>query len=256
MQWAATVDVEPGDHQVRVRATGRERRGADRRRARRGPRRRDRLAHDRLHGRSDQTTMTRGDGAFMNDFSGRTGAALVVGGSGGLGLPIARMLAKRGSHVAVTYRADAAGGGAAVTAAREWGARASAYQLDADLRRGRRRRWSTTVVEEYGGLHTLVYAAGPHVPMVHLSNVAPTTMAAQLAADAAGLLQRRAPRAAAPASRPGLHRRRDDRRHGPLPRPRRPVGRHPRARSRRWSARSRPRRAGSACASTPSGPGC
>jgi len=42
------------------------------------------------------------------------------------------------------------------------------------------------VVEEYGGLHTLIHAAGPHVPMVHLSQVAPTTMAAQLGADAAG----------------------------------------------------------------------
>jgi NAD(P)-dependent dehydrogenase (short-subunit alcohol dehydrogenase family) len=42
------------------------------------------------------------------------------------------------------------------------------------------------VVEEYGGLHTLIHAAGPHVPMVHLSQVAPPTMAAQLAADAAG----------------------------------------------------------------------
>ncbi len=41
-------------------------------------------------------------------------------------------------------------------------------------------------MEEYGGLHTLVHAAGPHVPMVHLSQVAPPTMAAQLGADAAG----------------------------------------------------------------------
>ena len=42
------------------------------------------------------------------------------------------------------------------------------------------------VVEEYDGLHTLIHAAGPHVPMVHLSQVAPPTMAAQLGADAAG----------------------------------------------------------------------
>jgi NAD(P)-dependent dehydrogenase (short-subunit alcohol dehydrogenase family) len=42
------------------------------------------------------------------------------------------------------------------------------------------------VVETYGGLHTLVYAAGPHIPMTHLSRVSPATMAAQLAADAVG----------------------------------------------------------------------
>ena len=121
----------------------------------------------------------------MNDFSGRTGAALVVGGSGGLGLPIARMLAKRGSHVAVTYRSDAAAGASAVSTAREWGARASAYQLDLTSDEAAA-QVVDDVVEEYGGVHTLVYAAGPHVPMVHLSNVAPPTMAAQLNADAAG----------------------------------------------------------------------
>jgi 3-oxoacyl-[acyl-carrier protein] reductase len=121
----------------------------------------------------------------MNDFSGRTGAALVVGGSGGLGLPIARMMAKRGSHVAVTFRSDAAAAASAVSSARDWGRRASAYQLDLTSDE-QAAQVVDSVVDEFGGLHTLVYAAGPHVPMVHLSNVAPTTMAAQLAADAAG----------------------------------------------------------------------
>ena len=121
----------------------------------------------------------------MQDFAGRTGAALVVGGSGGLGAPIARMLARRGSDVAVTYRGDEAAGAAAVASAREWGARAAAYRLDLTSDE-EAATVVDRVVEELGGLHTLVYAAGPHVPMVHLSNVAPTTMAAQLAADAAG----------------------------------------------------------------------
>lgn len=121
----------------------------------------------------------------MQDFSGRTGAALVVGGSGGLGAPVARMLARRGSHVAVTYRADATAGAAAASAAREWGVRASVHALDLTSDE-EAAQVVDRVVEEYGGLHTLVYAAGPHVPMVHLSNVAPTTMAAQLTADAAG----------------------------------------------------------------------
>ena len=39
----------------------------------------------------------------MDDFSHRSGAALVVGGSGGLGRTIARLLAERGSAVAVTW---------------------------------------------------------------------------------------------------------------------------------------------------------
>ena len=43
-----------------------------------------------------------------SDFSERPGAALVVGGSGGLGSAIAVMLAGRGSAVAVTFRSNEA----------------------------------------------------------------------------------------------------------------------------------------------------
>jgi 3-oxoacyl-[acyl-carrier protein] reductase len=119
------------------------------------------------------------------DFAGRTGAALVVGGSGGLGHAISRLLASRGSHVAVTYRSRPEAAAAAVASALEWGVRASAHGLDltsdeeaADV--------VAEVAREYDGLHTLVYAAGPPVPMAHLSSVAPSTMAHQLNADAAG----------------------------------------------------------------------
>ena len=40
--------------------------------------------------------------------------------------------------------------------------------------------------EELGGLHTLVHAGGPHVPMRHLSRVGAAEMAEQLQLDAAG----------------------------------------------------------------------
>lgn len=121
----------------------------------------------------------------MGEFSDRAGAALVVGGSGGIGLSVARMLARRGSSIAVTYLRNTAGGESAVAAAREWGARATAYCLDVTDDQAAA-ELVDTVVREHGGLHTVVYAAGPHVPMAHLSSVAPSTMAAQLATDAAG----------------------------------------------------------------------
>ena len=65
---------------------------------------------------------------------------------------------------------------------------ASAYALDLGAVSGADDAGAVVaqVVETYGGLHTLVYAAGPHIPMAHLSTVSPATMAAQLAADAAG----------------------------------------------------------------------
>jgi len=110
------------------------------------------------------------------DFAGRTGAALVVGGNGGLGRVITRMLADRGSDVAITYRtrpdADASAAYALDLAAPTVATDAAAVV--------------EAVVAAHGGLHTLVYAAGPHVPMTHLSNVDPVAMAGQLAVDAAG----------------------------------------------------------------------
>ena len=116
-----------------------------------------------------------------SDFTDRAGGALVVGGSGGLGSVIARMLVERGSTVGVTFHHNE-------TAARELvdGLRgAQAWQLcltDADQ--------CADVVHQaaqaFTGLHTLVYAAGPHVPMRHLSEVAPQEMADQLHEDASG----------------------------------------------------------------------
>jgi NAD(P)-dependent dehydrogenase (short-subunit alcohol dehydrogenase family) len=107
------------------------------------------------------------------DFAGRTGAALVVGGSGGLGRAIAHLLAERGATVAVTYRT------------RRPEDLPSAYPLDL-TEDGAAARVVDQVVADLGGLHSLVYAAGPHVPMTHLSRVAPSEMAGQLAADSAG----------------------------------------------------------------------
>lgn len=122
---------------------------------------------------------------LSTDFADATGAALVVGGSGGLGAAIAQMLAARGSDVAVTYRGNEAAGTAAAAAATALGVRASAHPLDvtsaddcASL--------LAAVAEAYGGVHTLIYASGPHVPMVHLAKVTPADFAEQLTQDAVG----------------------------------------------------------------------
>ena len=118
--------------------------------------------------------MTESD-AYPSDFAGRTGCALVVGASGGLGSAVAALLAERGSRVALTYRTDPASVA---------GLDGTPYRLDltdadrcADV--------VAQVVADHGGLHTLVYAAGPHVPMTHLSKVTPAQMEEQLRGDAA-----------------------------------------------------------------------
>ena len=108
----------------------------------------------------------------MNDFDDRTGGALVVGGSGGLGRAIADLLVERGARVAVTHRTRPV-------------ADYASYELDLgdvpsvpDV--------IGAAAGELGGLHTVVYAAGPHIPMTHLSRVDPVDLARQLAVDAAG----------------------------------------------------------------------
>jgi len=114
-----------------------------------------------------------------------SGTALVVGGSGGIGAAVARLLAERGSHVAITFRSDPDAAAAVVDACRGWGVRASAHALDVtdtDACAG----VVAEVAAAHDGLHTLVHAAGPHVPMAHLSQVQPARMVQQLTADAAG----------------------------------------------------------------------
>lgn len=116
------------------------------------------------------------------DFSDRPGTALVLGASGGLGAEIARTLLERGSRVALGYRSSTGRTDAIVAAAPPGAARSYRLDLsDADACRD----VLATVLADFGALHTLIYAAGPHVPMVHLSKVTPQQFRAQLLDDAA-----------------------------------------------------------------------
>jgi 3-oxoacyl-[acyl-carrier protein] reductase len=114
------------------------------------------------------------------DFAERTGAALVIGASGGLGAEIARLLAARGSRVALTYRSTPTDALAA-----ELGGDTRSWYLEL-TDAAACARVVDEVATAYGGLHTLCYAAGPHVPLVHLSRVAPAQFAEQLTQDAVG----------------------------------------------------------------------
>jgi 3-oxoacyl-[acyl-carrier protein] reductase len=117
------------------------------------------------------------------DFSDRTGTALVVGGSGGIGRAVVRLLAQRGSNVALTWRTGELAARRLAEEVASYGVRVSTHQLDAADTLACVRVLGE-VVERYGGLHTLVHAAGPHIPMVHLSNVDPGDMTEQLRIDA------------------------------------------------------------------------
>ncbi|MFD8424726.1 SDR family NAD(P)-dependent oxidoreductase [Streptomyces sp. NPDC059466] len=119
----------------------------------------------------------------MADFSNRSGAAFVAGGTGGIGAAVVRTLAERGSDVAFTYRTSRAGADALASEVREHGRQVRALRLDLTDETATAEA-VTEAADTFGGLHTVVYAAGPHVPMVHLSQVTPRQFKAQLDADA------------------------------------------------------------------------
>jgi 3-oxoacyl-[acyl-carrier protein] reductase len=118
-----------------------------------------------------------------SDYANRAGVAVVTGASGGLGQAIARMLASRGSALALTYRTDKAGADRLlgelpdrIPASRVWQVDLSdAYRTTEFL---------ADAADVFGGIHTVVYASGPHVPMVHTSRVTPVQFRTQIEQDA------------------------------------------------------------------------
>ncbi len=104
--------------------------------------------------------------------------ALVAGGTGGIGREVVALLREQGHEVAFTYLRSH-------EKAEQLQSKGShGYRLDL----GDLDAVAATVAQvaaDVGGLDVLVYAAGPHVPMRHLSAVRPADMRAQLDADAA-----------------------------------------------------------------------
>jgi NAD(P)-dependent dehydrogenase (short-subunit alcohol dehydrogenase family) len=120
---------------------------------------------------------------MARDFEGMTGAALVTGGTGGLGGAVTRMLAGRGSRVAFTYRSNAEAAAALLTELQQAGAEVEARQLDlTDVEAAA--ACVDAVEAEFGGIHTLVYASGPHVELTYLSRVTPSQFKQQIESDA------------------------------------------------------------------------
>jgi 3-oxoacyl-[acyl-carrier protein] reductase len=108
-----------------------------------------------------------------SDFADLSGVALVAGGTGGLGSAIARVLVRRGARVVITYRSNAE---RAAELSAELGVTAGRLDLTDEAA-------TSAYIEGLGDLHTVVYAAGPHVPQQHLSRISPKDLSRQLDED-------------------------------------------------------------------------
>lgn len=108
------------------------------------------------------------------------GVALVTGGSGGIGAAIVEKLLKSGTKVALTYHRSRPE--ALLEAFPE---QLSAHPLDVTDAAACQSLLSE-LSDAHPGVHTLVHAAGPHVPMIHLSRVSPEQFSQQIQADLAG----------------------------------------------------------------------
>ncbi len=90
----------------------------------------------------------------------------------------------RGSQVAMTYRRPSA---AVADLQERYPDQALAYRLELTDAESCA-RVVATVAADFGGIHTVVYAAGPHVPMAHMSTVPAEQFRHQLDQDADAFL--------------------------------------------------------------------
>nr|WP_295469316.1 SDR family oxidoreductase [Mesorhizobium sp.] len=110
--------------------------------------------------------------AYILDEDFADGAALVVGGSGAIGQVIAHTFAKAGSGVALTYNRNKEAGEAVAAEIAAGGGKAQAYQLDltdADAVAAT----VQAVEQDFGKVHTLVYASGPFMEMAKIADTDP-----------------------------------------------------------------------------------
>jgi len=98
------------------------------------------------------------------------GAAVVIGGSGGIGREICGRLAQHGTDVALSYRSNAGGAGEAVELVKQAGRRALSAQVDLS-EPAAVAAFFGEVAEGFGRVHTLVYSAGADIPLTHAAQI-------------------------------------------------------------------------------------
>lgn len=102
----------------------------------------------------------------------RTGAALVIGGSGAIGRAIALDLARAGSNVVLTYHRNLAAAQAVVDEVASLGRVAIPVQLEIEDAVAVKRAVDD-LVARFATLHSVVYASGPALHMQAIADISP-----------------------------------------------------------------------------------
>jgi len=100
------------------------------------------------------------------------GVVLVVGGSGGIGSAITRAFVARGVDTVFTYHGNAARAAKLLGSLGETGARVEALQLALEVD-GAAGKLLTQLVERYGRILGVVYAAGPMIKVGYVAKLTP-----------------------------------------------------------------------------------
>jgi len=111
------------------------------------------------------------------------GAAVVVGGSGGLGAAICAGLAAEGCDIALTYRSNEQKAQKVVNDIHALGRQACATRLDLGDAAAVA-RYLDEIRQRYGRIHTVVYAAGPAFKAEYVSKLTTEEWARTMSEDA------------------------------------------------------------------------
>lgn len=110
------------------------------------------------------------------------GVRFVAGGSGGVGSAICEKFADLGLPVAFTYHRNQAKADALLAQIKGKGVEAAAYQLDM-TDAAATEAVLAAAAEQFGGLHSVVYAAGPSFEMNFVSGISPESWATTMSTD-------------------------------------------------------------------------
>jgi NAD(P)-dependent dehydrogenase (short-subunit alcohol dehydrogenase family) len=113
------------------------------------------------------------------------GVAVVIGGSGGLGQAICLELARRGCNVALSYRNNVQAAQAVVASLQALGVQAHAFAVQLSEREQVAAALQA-VHQQFGRIHTVVFASGADISMVHVANIDPDEWQRTMAGDLDG----------------------------------------------------------------------